>query len=139
MTSILSLVGRVLLGSIFFFSGIGKITGWESTLGYMAMKNMPFPAFFLLGALFLEITGGLSLILGYKSKLGAIALIFFMIPTTFIFHDFWNLQGHEQLIQQIMFLKNFAIMGGLLMISAFGAGNFALDQTLCSKKLNYCK
>jgi len=118
----------LLIAQIFLLSGINKIGNWEQTAGYMASKGMPIVPLFLIGAIVLEIGGGLSVLLGYKARLGALLLLIFIIPATLIFHNFWAYQGMEQQMQMINFMKNLAIMGGLLLLIAFGAGEISLDS-----------
>jgi len=120
-------VGRILLALIFLMSGIMKIPNWEGTAGYMEFMGMPMVTLFLIGAVVLEIGGSLSVILGYKARWGALALIVFTIPTTLIFHAYWAVDPEQMQIQQIMFMKNLAIIGGLLVIMANGAGPLSLD------------
>jgi len=122
------LVGRVFLSLIFVMSGFSKIGGWEQTAGYMASKGMPLVPLFLVAAIIIEVLGGLSVMLGLKAKIGAAALIVFLIPASFIFHNFWTLEGMEQQVQMIMFMKNIAILGGLLLVIGLGAGPLSLDN-----------
>jgi putative oxidoreductase len=122
------LAGRILLSAIFISSGISKIFNWEGTAGYMQAQGMPLSPLFLLGAIGVEIVGGLSVLVGFFARLGALALFLFLIPTTLIFHAFWAVPEAHQQIQMIMFMKNLAIMGGLLMVVAFGAGPVSFDQ-----------
>lgn len=117
------LIARLCLALLFLWSGIGKILDPAGTQQYMASAGMPLTGLFLVGAIVLELAGSLSLILGYKPRLGAILLIIFLIPATLIFHT-----NFADRIQQIMFLKNVAILGGLLMIVQYGAGNIALRR-----------
>jgi putative oxidoreductase len=114
----LSLVGRVLVSTLFLLSALGKITGWSTTAGYMASKGMPLVPFFLAAAILIELGGGLSVLTGFQARWGALALAAFLIPTTLIFHNFWAFHGPEQQAQMINFLKNVAIMGGLLQVAA---------------------
>lgn len=132
--NVLPLMGRVFLSLIFISSGFGKIFSWDQTAGYMASKGMPMISLFLLGAILFEVAGGLSVLLGYRAKLGAVLLIVFTIPASFIFHNFWTLEGMEQQMQMIMFMKNIAIIGGLFGITANGAGPLSLDSR--KKKMN---
>ena len=113
------LVGRVLMSVIFLGAGISKITGFAGTTGYMATRP-PFahmegalPILACL-AIFAEVGGGLSLLLGWMTRLGALGLALFLLPTTFIFHNFWTYPPEAQTMQQVMFLKNIAVTGGLL-------------------------
>lgn len=121
MKSYVLLLGRVLLGLIFVMSGISKVTGFESTQQYMASHGIPLTALFLVGAIVVEILGGLSIILGLWARAGAAALVLFMIPATLIFHTEFG-----QRTQMIMFLKNLSIMGGLLILMVHGAKQYAL-------------
>lgn len=122
-----SLIGRILLATIFILAGFGKITGWEGTAGYMTSRGMPAIPFFLTLAIIFELLGGLSILVGFKTKIGALALFLFLVPTTLVFHNFWTYPEAQQQMQMIMFLKNLAIMGGLLMLAAAGPGPLSLD------------
>ena len=116
------LVGRILLAAIFVLSGVGKIFAAEATLGYITAVGLPFPQLALLGAVVLEIGGGLALAVGYKTRLAAAALAVFSLVAGLIFHGAIGDQN-----QFIHLLKNFAIAGGLLQVVAFGAGPLSLD------------
>ena len=102
-----TLIGRVLIGLIFVMSGVGKIADPQGTQQYMAAMGITTATTFLYaGAVFIELAGGLSLLLGVWSRWGATALIAFMIPTTLIFHTNFGDQN-----QTIHFMKNLAMMG----------------------------
>ena len=116
-------------------SGLSEIGGWEQTAQYMASKGMPMTSLFLLGAILLEVGGGLSVLLGFRTKIGAIALILFLIPATFIFHNFWSFDGMEQQTQMIMFMKNLSIMGGLFLVLVLGAGPLSFDNRTFSPEI----
>lgn len=121
-------LARVLLSLIFIVAGIGKILGFNETLQYMtAMGMTQFTPILLVIALLVELVGGISLILGYKTRLVAGILFLFLIPTTFIFHSFWTMAEPESTVQSIMFFKNLAIMGGLLSLASSGPGRMAVD------------
>lgn len=124
----LPLIGRVFLSSIFIMSGFGKIADWSGTADYMASNGMPMVPLFLSGAMIFEICGGLSVLLGFKAKIGAAALIVFLIPATLIFHNFWTLEGMEQQIQMVNFMKNLAISGGLLLVVSLGTGPMSISN-----------
>ncbi len=131
---VVPLIGRVLIALIFLLSGYGKITGWDQTAGFMSAAGMPLVPLFLAGAIAVELLGGLSLLLGIKARVGGAALFLFMIPTTLIFHGFWKLEGPEQHMQMLMFMKNLAIMGGLGFVAAYGSGRYSLDRLPCPFK-----
>ncbi|HEV8051749.1 MAG TPA: DoxX family protein [Parachlamydiaceae bacterium] len=129
LRSLLTFIARLCLAGLFIFSGASKLIFFEQTQAFMATKGFTAIPLFLIAAALLELVGGLCLILGYKARFGAAILLLFLIPTTFIFHDFWNvIEPLEQHLQQIMFLKNLAIFGGLLYVFCDGAGAFALDS-----------
>ena len=123
LNNLLSLAARVLLSALFLMSGINKILNPADTQQYMASYGMPLTGLFLMGAIALELAGGLSVLLGYKSRWGAIALIIFLIPATLIFHT-----NFADQMQTIQFMKNLAILGGLLMIVQSGSGDIAIKR-----------
>lgn len=117
------LVGRVLLAYIFVLAGYGKIVGFAGTAKYMASKGMPVPELFLVGAILIELVGGLMLAVGWKARWAAWAIFLFIIPTTLIFHPAW-----ADPAQAINFNKNLAIMGGMLYVAFMGPGKLSLDK-----------
>jgi putative oxidoreductase len=119
-------VGRILLALIFLLSGFGKITGFAGTAGYMAAKGLPMVDVLLVITIVIELGAALMLVLGWKARLGAAALFLWMIPVTVIFHNFWAAPADQAQIQTIMFMKNLAIMGGMLLVMANGPGPFSL-------------
>lgn len=123
INNLLSLAARVLLSALFLMSGINKILHPADTQQYMASYGMPLTGLFLMGAIALELAGGLSVLLGYKARWGAIALIIFLIPATLIFHT-----NFADQMQTIQFMKNLAILGGLLMIVQSGSGDIAIKR-----------
>jgi len=123
------LVGRILLGALFILSGFGKITGYEGTAGYMASKGMLLVNLLLPAAIAIELGGGLLLAIGYKARWAALAIFLFLIPTTLIFHAFWGIDPKEAAMQQINFLKNVSIAGGMLMVFAHGPGAYSVDRS----------
>jgi putative oxidoreductase len=120
--------GRILLALIFVTSGIGKITGFEGTVGYIASAGMPLPQLAAVGAIAVELGAGILLVIGWQTRWAATALFLFLIPTTLIFHNFWSADAAQQQMQQIQFMKNLCIMGGMLYVMAFGAGPYSIDN-----------
>ena len=123
-----ALIGRMLLALLFVISGFGKIPGFEQTAGHIASQNLPLP--YLLAALsvLFELGGGLAIAVGWKTRWSAAALILFMIVITPIFHKFWGgLPPELAQNQQVHFMKNVSILGGLLLLFAFGPGRFSID------------
>ena len=128
-----TLIGRIFLSLIFVSSGLQKIGAWEQTAQYMASERMFAVPLFLAGAIVLEVLGGLSVLIGFKARWGALALIVFLVPTTLIFHDFWTYTGQEQQMQMIQFMKNLAILGGLFVVFGLGAGPMSVDARSASE------
>jgi putative oxidoreductase len=122
------LLGRFLLSFIFLLSAVGKLSQFNGTAQMMEGKGMLLAPFFLVMAILFELIGGLSILLGYKARIGALMLIVFLIPATLIFHNFWAYTGGEHMAQMTNFLKNLAIMGGLLQIVPHGPGALSLGR-----------
>ena len=123
-----ALAGRILLALIFIVSGWGKITGFAGTAGFIASKGMPLPEVMAAGAIAVEFLGGLALLAGFKARWAGLVIFLFMIPTTLIFHNPSGLTGQEAQGQMIHLMKNLAIMGGMLMVFAFGPGKYSIDK-----------
>jgi putative oxidoreductase len=122
LKSLASLCGRILLVLIFLSSGIDKIENFEGTAKFMAQYGMPYPSFFLFGAIILELAGSVFVILGYYTRFGALLLLIFLIPTTIIFHT-----NFDDPIQIVMLMKNISMFGGCLVLLGMGPGRFSLD------------
>lgn len=120
--------GRALLALVFLASGAGKLLSWDSVAGYMAARDIPWPQFFLAGAVALELGGAFSVLLGWKARTGAKALMLVLIPATLTFHGFWHEPEAEVREQMLQFLKNLSIFGGLLLVAVHGAGPWSLDN-----------
>ncbi|HZD26921.1 MAG TPA: DoxX family protein [Alphaproteobacteria bacterium] len=120
-------LGRLLLGVIFLLAGLEKIGNLEGTAQYMASAGFPLVPLFLIGAVIVEVIGSLALIVGYQTRWAALALALFSIAAALIFHHFWDLEGGQRAMQQINFMKNLAIAGGMLMVVHFGAGPISVD------------
>lgn len=123
----LSLVGRLLLALLFVPAGIGKITGFAGTAGYIVSKGLPMPELGALVAIVVEVGGGLALIAGFGTRLAALVLALFTLVATFIFHNYWGVPAEQAFVQQLMFFKNIAVVGGLLVLAAHGAGAWSVD------------
>ena len=113
------LAGRILIGAMFLIAGIGKIGAYAATQGYMGSAGVP--GGLLPAVIALEVLGAIALIVGFRTRLVALALAIFTLIAALLFH-----RAPDQM-QQILFLKNFAIAGGLLILAAHGAGAWSLD------------
>lgn len=122
------LIARIFLVLIFVVAGAGKLAGFQGTVAMMASMGLPSPSLLLSGALVLEIAGAILVLLGWKTRLGVILLIVFLIPVTLIFHDFWATPPEDQREQVNQFLKNLSLIGGLVLLYISGPGPVSLDH-----------
>ena len=123
----LILIGRVLLALMFVGAGISKIGGFDGTVGFIASKGLPLPSLLAVATIVLEVLGGLALIVGWQTRWAALALALFTLAASVIFHNFWALPADQQMVQQLMFMKNLSVAGGMLVLAACGAGALSLD------------
>ena len=123
-----ALLGRMLLVILFFISGFGKIPGYEGTAAYIASKGLPMPQLLAAISIVIELGGAIAIALGWKTSWAAAVLALFMIVITPAFHKFWGIPPDEAAMQQIHFMKNVSILGGFLLLFAFGPGRYSLDQ-----------
>jgi len=126
--NLVALVGRILLATIFVISGFNKIGGFEGVVGAIASKGLPVPQVLAALTVALELGGGILLIVGYQTRLVALLFFLWLIPTTFIFHKFWGIDAAQVQNQMNNFLKNVSIMGGMLLLCAFGPGTYSVDK-----------
>ncbi|HVO91136.1 MAG TPA: DoxX family protein [Casimicrobiaceae bacterium] len=123
-----ALVGRILLAVMFVVSGFGKITGFDGTVGYIASKGLPVPALLAAAAIAIELGGGLAILAGWMTRWVAVAFMLFLVVITPIFHNFWAAPEAQHAMQQINFMKNVSILGGFLILFAFGPGRYSIDR-----------
>jgi putative oxidoreductase len=123
----LSLAGRLLIAALFLPAGISKITGFAGTVGYIGSVGLPLPAVGAALAIAVEVLGGLALIVGYQTRLAALALALFTLVASFFFHAYWSVPAEQAFMQQLLFFKNIAVVGGLFVLAAHGAGAWSLD------------
>lgn len=121
MEKVSQLIARVFLGHIFLLAGVSKISAYEGTQGYM--EAMGLPGALLPLVILLEVGGGLAIIVGWKSKWVSIALAAFTVIAAAIFHN-----NFADQMQMILFMKNIAITGGLMLLAVHGAGAYSLDN-----------
>lgn len=122
-------LGRAMIVTIFLLSAVAnKIPKFNDVAGYMAAEGVPQPKILLAGAIVFLILGGLSVLLGYKARLGALLLLIFLAAATYYFHDFWQAPAEKQQTEMIQFMKNLALMGTMVFLIANGPGPGSLDN-----------
>lgn len=126
---LLMFFGRIFLGIIFLWAAFDKIINYHVYTEMVASKGINEVSLFVIGSGIVEFLGAIALIFGYWTRFGAFVLMVYLIPTTFIFHDFWIVAttGSSH-IQTILFLKNLGLFAGLLYVFSCGAGLLAFDN-----------
>ncbi len=121
----LVLLGRILYSAIFIMSGPGHFTA--GTIGYAASKGVPMASFLVPVSGVMAIVGGLSILLGFKAKWGAWLIVIFLLPVSFMIHNFWAVDPAHAMMDQVNFMKNMSMLGAALMIAYFGSGPLSVD------------
>ena len=124
-----ALVGRILLAAIFIISGFGKIGGFEGTAGYIASKGLPMPQVLATLTILIELGGGILLAVGWKARWAALAIALFTLLAAVLFHNYWTVTGPARMGEFNSFWKNIAIVGGMLLVVAFGPGRLSIDRS----------
>lgn len=137
MRDVTDLIGRILLSAIFFFEAIDSALYFESTKDSMTHHGLTWNQDMLLsGAILFLLLGGTMVLLGYRSSLGAILLLMYWIPVTFIVHDFWSYPEEMEIrVHKILFMKDMAIIGGLLMLLGKGSGRYSMKRLLATTRV----
>jgi putative oxidoreductase len=132
-TDALLLVGRILLGWIFLVSGWGKLTNMAGFTGYLTNLQVPAAGFWAWIGAPVEFVLGAALILGLATRYAALVGVLFVIVATALAHRYWEYPPAQVMAQYNNFLKNLAIIGGLLAVFVTGGGRFSIDRTLANK------
>lgn len=120
--SVAVLAGRVMLSAMFILAGYGKLTAVGATAGWFESLGLPMPYVVTILTGLLELVGGVAILVGFQTRIAALAIAAFTIAATLVAHT-----DLADQVQQLFFMKNLAIAGGLLVLAAFGAGAYSLD------------
>jgi putative oxidoreductase len=122
------LIARITMGILFIVPAIRQITGYQGSVKYFTSLGIPSPEVVVVIAVIIEIVAGAMLIVGWKTRWAAWALIVYVLIATAFAHRFWQFPEAQQFNQLNHFLKNFAVIGGLLYIISFGPGRLSVDS-----------
>jgi putative oxidoreductase len=123
----LVVVGRVLLALMFIMAGFSKLGNISGTAGYIASGGLPLASVLAVVVGLLELLGGIAIAIGFQARWAALALGLFTIAASLLFHKFWAVAPEQAFVQQLMFMKNLSVAGGLFIVAALGAGPVSVD------------
>jgi len=128
LQSPLAVLGRVLLALMFVQAGISKLSNIGGTAAYIASGGLPMPTMLAVLVAMFEVVAGLALAAGFKARWAALALGVFTLLVSVLFHPFWAVPAGQHMVQQLLFMKNLAVAGGMFMVAALGAGPASFDS-----------
>jgi putative oxidoreductase len=134
INNLLLLIGRLALAALFLPAGISKLTGFSATVGYIESVGLPLAAVGATIAIIVEIIGGVALITGWFTRINAAVLAVFTVIASIFFHAYWAVPAEQAFMQQLLFYKNIALAGGLLVLAAHGAGQWSADYKRATDK-----
>ncbi len=136
MRDAIDLIGRIFLSAIFLFEAVDSTLNFDKTKAAMLQHGLTWNQDLLLvGAIVFLLLGGVMVLVGYRTALASGMLLLYWVPVTFIVHDFWNAPADSLRLQSILFMKNMAIAGGLLMLIGKGSGRYSIKRLLATTRV----
>lgn len=136
MRDIMDLLGRVFLSTIFLYEGLDSFFYYKETKSQMIDFGMTWqPDFLLTSSIILLMLGGILVLIGYRSRFGAVLLLLYWVPLTLVLYSFWDDPSDIRRANSILFMKNIAITGGLLMIFVNGSGKYSIKRLFATTKV----
>jgi putative oxidoreductase len=121
-------LGRLLFVALFLPAGVSKLFGFEGTVGYFGSLGIPMASSAVVATIAIEVLGSVALLTGYKTRYAALTLAAFTLIASLLGHAFWSVPAEQAFGQQLLFFKNIAVIGGLLVLASAGAGRWSLDS-----------
>ncbi|MBU3541928.1 DoxX family protein [Polynucleobacter sp. MWH-Loch1C5] len=125
--SLINILGRLLIVALFLPAGISKIGSFEGTVGYFNSLGIPAASLAVAITILIEVVGSLALLVGYKTKIVAIILAIFTLAASIVGHAYWAAPAEQAFVAQLLFFKNIAVIGGLLILATSESGRFSFD------------
>ena len=139
-SNFLMLLGRILFALVFIFLGYEKLMGLNAAAALMVGRGIPFAGSMVFVVTFLELLGGILVLIGWYTRLGAFFILLAVLPTVYFLHTFWTFVNPSDISEHFVhFMKNVSILGGALYIIATGAGHYSIDgwcRKACGEKNN---
>ena len=123
----LNLIGRLLVVALFLPAGLAKLTGFAGTVGYFGSLGIPVPTLAVVVTIVVEVLGSIALLVGFQTRIVALVMAIFTLAASVAGHAYWAAPADQAFVAQLLFFKNIAVMGGLLVLASAGAGAFSLD------------
>jgi len=136
MKHFLDLLGRIFISLIFLFEALDSAWYFQDTKDKMTSYGITWNQhLWLYGGIVILALGGVLVLLGYRAKLGALLLLAYWVPVTLIVHSFWNDPEDIRRIQSVFFMRNLAIVGGLLLIYVNGSGKYSIRRIFATSRV----
>jgi putative oxidoreductase len=136
MKNIVDLIGRIFLSSVFIFEAIDTLKFYEETRASLTNLNIVWQQDFLMSAgIIILFLGAVLFLTGYRTGFATIILLIYWIPATFLVYDFWTFPKGEQRVVLMIFTKNLAIMGGMLILWVNGSKAYSIRKILATTKV----
>ena len=136
MKNLLDLIARIFIALIFLFEAYDSLWYFQDTKDKMTSYGINWQQdLLLMGAIFGLFLGGVLVLIGYRAKLGAVLLLAYWVPVTFIVHSFWNDPVEIRREQSILFMRSLAIIGGLLFVYVNGSGKYSVKRLFATFKV----
>ena len=123
----LNLLGRLLIVALFLPAGLAKLSGFDGTVGYFTSLGIAVPTLAVVATIFVEVVGSLALLVGFQTRVVAVVMALFTLVASIAAHAYWAAPADQAFVAQLLFFKNIAVIGGLLVLAASGAGQWSID------------
>jgi len=138
MKDVIDLIGRILISIIFLYEAYDSMFYFQETKEVMTSYGVTWNQdFLIISSIICLVLGGLLLLLGYRPGFGSFLILLYWIPVTFVAHSFWNDPPENQRIEAILFMKNLAIIGGLMLVYVNGSGRYSVKRLFATTKIPY--